>query len=61
MSCASSLAVDVVAALGPLVEERAVKGLSSRIEPMRRTTSGQEIVWISACRSHELESKQMVD
>ena len=48
MSCASSLAVEVVAAFGPFVEESAVNGLSSRIEPIRRTISGHEMVCMSA-------------
>jgi hypothetical protein len=51
------LAVDVVAAFGPFVEESAVRGLSSRIEPIRRTISGHDMVWISACNIRWLESK----
>ena len=48
MSCASSFAVDVVAAFGPLVEDSAVSGLSWRMDPIRRTISGHEMVWMSA-------------
>jgi hypothetical protein len=32
------------------LEDTAVKGLSSRMFPMRLTTSGHEMVWISACK-----------
>lgn len=44
MSCASSLAVVVSFVPRTVFEDRAVMGFSSRIEPMRRTTSGHEIV-----------------
>jgi hypothetical protein len=48
MSCASSFAVVVSLVPWLLSEERAVMGFFSRIEAMRRTTSGQEMVCISA-------------
>lgn len=55
MSCASSLAVVVEFGLGTVGlegfvevwEERAVMGFWSRMRPMRRTISGQEMVWMS--------------
>lgn len=47
MSCASSFAVEVSSVL-LFFDDTAVKGFSSRIAPIRRTTSDQEIVWISA-------------
>lgn len=59
MSCASSLAVDVVAAFEPLADDNAVSGLSSRIEPMRRTISGHEIVGMSAWLWRRMSDNQI--
>lgn len=47
ISCASSFAVAVVLSDAEL-DESAVRGLSSRIAPIRRTISGQAMVWMSA-------------
>ena len=47
MSCASSLAVVVSLVFREFLEEMAVSGFSSRMAPMRRTTSDQGMVWMS--------------
>lgn len=47
ISCASNLAPSLARGRED-EEESAVSGLESRIAPMRRTTSGQEMVWISS-------------
>jgi hypothetical protein len=47
MSCASSLAPSLARGRED-DEESSVSGLELRMAPMRRTTSGQEIVWISS-------------
>jgi len=47
MSCASSLAPSLARGRED-EEESSVSGFELRIAPMRRTTSGQEIVWISS-------------
>jgi hypothetical protein len=46
MSCASNLAPSL--ARGREDEESSVSGFELRMAPMRRTTSGHEIVWISS-------------
>ena len=52
MSCASSLAVVAWPFWEVMLEERAVRGFSSRMAPILRTTSGQAMVWMSACRKY---------
>lgn len=52
MSCASSFAPSVSRGR----EDNAVSGFESRMAAMRRTISGQDIVWISSCEESKGQS-----